>query len=137
MVDRQLSFLAPDATAVRPVHLRLSESPQRMRVEGPSLSPMPTVVTQSPMHLLLAFLPSSSPFPALSPSPLESPHKQTPFLRVCFGEKTKVLVAQSCPTVCDPIDCCLSRFSVHGILQAGVLEWVAISFSRESSRSRD
>ena len=36
---------------------------------------------------------------------------------------------QSCPTLCDPMDCSLPGFSVHGIFQASVLEWVAISFS--------
>ena len=39
------------------------------------------------------------------------------------------LAAQSCPTLCDPMDCSLSGSSVHGILQARILEWVAISFS--------
>ena len=46
-------------------------------------------------------------------------------------------VAQSCPTLCDPVDCSLSGFSVHGILQARIPEWVTISFSRGSSRPRD
>ena len=46
-------------------------------------------------------------------------------------------VAQSCPTVCDPMDCSVPRSSVHGIFQAIVLEWVAISFSRGSSWPRD
>ena len=46
-------------------------------------------------------------------------------------------VAQSCPTLCDPMDCSLPGFSVHGIFQATVLEWVAISFSKGSSRPRD
>ena len=46
-------------------------------------------------------------------------------------------VAQSCPTLCDPMDCSLSGSSVHGIFQARVLEWIAISFSRESSWPRD
>ena len=46
-------------------------------------------------------------------------------------------VAQSCPTLCDPMDCSLPGSSVHGIFQARVLEWVAISFSRESSQPRD
>ena len=36
---------------------------------------------------------------------------------------------QSCPTLCDPMDCSLPGFSVHGILQVRVLEWVAIAFS--------
>ena len=46
-------------------------------------------------------------------------------------------VAQSCSTLCDPMDCSLPGSSVHGILQARVLEWVAISFSRGSSQPRD
>ena len=46
-------------------------------------------------------------------------------------------VAQSCPTLCDPMDCSLPSSSIHGILQARILEWVAISFSRGSSRPRD
>ena len=46
-------------------------------------------------------------------------------------------VAQSCPTLCDPMDCSLPGFSVHGIFQARVLERVAISFSRGSSWPRD
>ena len=46
-------------------------------------------------------------------------------------------VTQLCPTLCDPVDCSLPGFSVHGILQARILEWVTISFSRGSSRPRD
>ena len=46
-------------------------------------------------------------------------------------------VAQSCPTLWDPVDCSLPGFSIHGIFQARVLEWVAISFSRGSSQPRD
>ena len=46
-------------------------------------------------------------------------------------------VAQSRPTLCDPMDCSLSGSSVYGILQARILEWVAISFSRGSSQPRD
>ena len=42
-------------------------------------------------------------------------------------------VAQLCPTLCDPMDCSLPGSSVHGIFQAIVLEWIAISFSRGSS----
>ena len=45
-------------------------------------------------------------------------------------------VAQSCLTLCDPTDCSLSGSSVHGIFQARVLEWIAISFSRGSSQPR-
>ena len=52
-----------------------------------------------------------------------------------LGKERKV--AQSCPTLCDPMDCSLPGFSVLGIFQARVLEWVAISFSRGSSRPKD
>ena len=46
-------------------------------------------------------------------------------------------VAQSCRTLCDPINCSQLGSSVHGILQAKILEWVAIPFSSRSSRPRD
>ena len=46
-------------------------------------------------------------------------------------------VTQSCPTLCDPIDCSLPGSSVHGISQAGILEWVAIPFSRGSYQLRN
>ena len=45
-------------------------------------------------------------------------------------------VTQLCPTLCDPMDCSLPGSSVHGIFQARVLEWVAISCARVSSRPR-
>ena len=50
--------------------------------------------------------------------------------------KVKVLVAQSCLTLCDPMDC-RPGSSAHGILQARILEWVVIPFSRGSSQPRD
>ena len=46
-------------------------------------------------------------------------------------------VTQSCPTLCDTMDCSLPGYSVHGIFHARVLEWVAISFSRRSSQPWD
>ena len=45
--------------------------------------------------------------------------------------------AQSCPALCDAMDRSSLGFSVHGILQARTVEWVAIPFSRRSSRPRD
>ena len=54
-------------------------------------------------------------------------------------QETKIMasspieVTQSCPALCHPMDCSLSGFFVHGIFQARILEWVAISFSRRSS----
>ena len=47
------------------------------------------------------------------------------------------LVTKLCLTLCDLMDCSLPGSSVHGILQARILEWVAISFSRGSSRPRN
>ena len=52
-------------------------------------------------------------------------------VRVC------VLVAQSCPSLCNPMDCSLPGFSVLEIFQARILEWIAIPFSRGSSLPRD
>ena len=46
----------------------------------------------------------------------------------CFWKLSKWSeVAQSCPTLCDPVDCSLPGFSIHRTLQAGILEWIAIS----------
>ena len=51
--------------------------------------------------------------------------------------KACVLVTQLCLTLWDPMDCSPPCFSVHGILQARILEWVAVPFSRGSSWPRD
>ena len=56
-------------------------------------------------------------------------------LRCIFFGHSKSL--QSCPTLCDPMDCSPSGSSIHGILQARILGWVAISFSRGFSPPRD
>ena len=54
-----------------------------------------------------------------------------------FSIESESEVAQSCPTLCDPMDCSPPGSSLHGILQARVLEGVAISFSRGASPPRD
>ena len=51
--------------------------------------------------------------------------------------KVKMLVVQLCLTLCKPMDCSPLGPSVHGILQARILEWVAIPFYRGSSQPRD
>ena len=58
--------------------------------------------------------------------------KQPPAMQEKWSE-----VAQSCLTLCNPMDCSPPGSSVHGIFQAWILEWVAISFSRGSSWPRD
>ena len=57
----------------------------------------------------------------------------------CMLRKVKVkgLVAPLCPTLCDPMDCSPPGSAVHGILQAKILEWVAIPFCRGSSWPMD
>ena len=52
----------------------------------------------------------------------------------CESENVNVLLTQSCPVLCDPMDCSLPGSSVHGISQARILEWIAISFSRAPSQ---
>ena len=65
--------------------------------------------------------------------PWDSPGKNTGvgchFLLQCMKEKSESEVAQSCPILRDPMDCSLPGSSVHGTLQARVLEWGAIAFS--------
>ena len=53
------------------------------------------------------------------------------------GNKPLCLVAQSCPTLCEPMDCSPPDSSVHGILQARIMEWVVMPSSRGSSQPRD
>ena len=71
--------------------------------------------------------------PTRLPSPWDSPGKNTGvgchFLLQCMKVKSEKEVAQSCPTLRDPMDCSLPGSSVHGIFQARVLEWGAIAFS--------
>ena len=65
--------------------------------------------------------------------PWDSPGKNTGvgchFLLQCIKMKSESEVAQSCPTLSDPVDCSLPGSSIHGIFQARVLEWGAIAFS--------
>ena len=78
-------------------------------------------------------------------------HEENPFRKLAWDQKfsvlykwkrrVKVLVTHSCPNSCptlwDPMDCNLSVSSVHGILQARILQWVAIPSFRGSSWARD
>ena len=71
--------------------------------------------------------------PARLPGPWDSPGKNTGvgchFLLQCMKVKSESEVAQSYPTLSDPMDYSLSGSSIHGIFQARVLEWGAIAFS--------
>ena len=59
------------------------------------------------------------------------------FWLLLFSFKKWIESAQLCPTLCDPMDCSPPGSSVHGILQARILEWVAVPFSRGSFQPRD
>ena len=70
--------------------------------------------------------------PTRLPRPWDSPGKNTGvgchFLLQCMKGKSESEVAQSCPTLSDPMDCSPPGSSIHGILQARVLEWGAIAY---------
>ena len=78
--------------------------------------------------------------PTRLPHPWDSPGKNTGvgchFLLQCMKVKSESEVVQSCPTLSDLMDCSLPGSSVHGIFQARVLEWGAISFSMGSGLER-
>ena len=71
--------------------------------------------------------------PTRLPRPWDSRGKNTGvgchFLLQCMKLKSESEVAQSCPTLSDPMDCSPPGSSIHGIFQARVLEWAAIAFS--------
>ena len=95
--------------------------------------------------LLLLLLLSRFSHVQLYATPLTAAHQAPPslgfsgqehwsgchFLLQCMKVKGESEVAQSCPTLHNPMDCSLQGSSVHGIFQARVLEWVAIAFSEE------
>ena len=76
--------------------------------------------------------------PTKLPRPWDSPGKNTGvgchFLLQCMKVKSESEVAQSCPTLRDPMDCSPSGSSIHGIFQARVVEWGAIAFSKGSPK---
>ena len=76
--------------------------------------------------------------PTRLPHPWDSPGKNTGvgchFLLQCMKVKSESEVAQSCPTLRDPMDCSLSGSSIHGVFQARVLEWVAIVVSSSGTQ---
>ena len=77
--------------------------------------------------------------PTRLPHPWDSPGKNTGmgchFLLQCMKVKSESEVAQSCPTLSDPMHCSLPGSSVHEIFQARVLEWGAIAFSEDRTVS--
>ena len=112
------------------------------------LETFPSNLDNFPLFLLPAFkihqchnatLHTALDFPCsfvqVFPRPLDSPGKNTGvgchLILQCMKVKRESEVAQSCPTLSDPMDCSLPGSSVHGICQARVLEWVAIVFCNQ------
>ena len=100
--------------------------------------PFPSPMQESEKWKWSCSVVSNSPWPpGLQPTrllhPWDSPGKNSGVschcLLQCRKVKSESEVAQSCLTLCDPMDCSLPGSSVHGIFQARVLEWVAIAFS--------
>ena len=81
--------------------------------------------------------PGDLPDPGMEPVSPASPALAGGFFATESPGKPKMLVAQLCPSFWDPTDCSPPGSSVHGILQAGILEWVSIPFWRGSSQPRD
>ena len=80
---------------------------------------------------------STRPHPACRRHDLREPATMPGRLPLISKVKVKLLVTQWCPTLYKSMHCGPAGSSVHGILQAGILEWVAVPFSKESYRPRD
>ena len=78
--------------------------------------------------------PTSCYWPPAS-SPSAAVQRVCPLLPRCYA--LSLLVSQACPALCDPVACCPPGSSVPGMLQARILEWVAMPSSRGSSQSAD
>ena len=115
--------------------------------QGPSLSSLRHTANSSWLSILLMLV---YVFPCSSVYPTHSfPHPLCPQvcsvclpLHCCPADRfisvlSVCIVTQLCPTLCHPVDCNPPGSSVHGILQTGILEWVAMPSSRGSSQCRD
>ena len=110
--------------------------PQQACLLAPGLSVHPTPSPPAPMCLKQNSAASTSHSTSYTVNQkMASPNAILALLglQLCVCVCVCVLVAQLCPTLCDPMDCSPPDSSVHGILQARILEWVASSFSRGSS----
>ena len=95
----------------------------------------PGITPESPALLAGGFFTSAPPG---KPHCRSSKWIQSHVFYICLHSRSTFCVCtQSQPTLCNPMDCSPSGSSVHGILQARILEWVAICFSRGLSWARD
>ena len=96
-----------------------------------------TVARQAPLSMEFSRPEHWSGLPFPSPGDLPDSGIKVNSLPAELPGKPKVKVTQLCPTLCGPMDCSLPGSSVHGILQARILEQIAIPFSRGSSWPKD
>ena len=94
-----------------------------------------SVATLLPLHLCLPLAATGGGKDNMCRRGPDSNHSSCPGDQA--GRRDCCLVAKSCPSLCNPVDCSPPGSSVRGISQARTLEWVAISFSRGSSQLRD
>ena len=129
----------PASLKTRVSEIQFGTGVQRSRDFGIRINHMYSIPPSSWTSLPTPHPSSSSHSPELSFLCYTAGFHQLSILHmvVCVSVCVCLLVTQMCLTVCNPMDCSLSGFSVHGILQARILEWVAISFSERSSRPRD
>ena len=116
----------------------LSSENQRGLSPGPLFKVYPCYLTMNPLRMTdswalwwIKWCPLVGYSTDKTYLPIQRPRDPSVCVCVC------VLIAQWCLTLCDPMDQSPPGSSVHGILQARILEWVAISFYRGSSQSRD
>ena len=141
-------------------YIHYSDNKQKIKTKQIQTKiPSPTIISQKPTHVSYFSLKNDVPDVGLNvykhyisnlPRSLRTHHSElrNHWIRQNFPlaldrisswnyRKLQVVCVQSCPTLCDPMDCSLPGSSIHGVLQARILEWVATSFSRGSSRLRD
>ena len=101
------------------------------------------LVTQyagAPLRVTMITVQSRSPVPcSVTPrtAARQAPPSMLQLTDITADHYNHCLVTKSCPTLCDPVDCSLPGFSVHGISQERTMEWAAISFFREYSQPKD
>ena len=125
MSDSKIPFLIPPKTYL-PIdvkNLRKSSTLIQLKTKGYYFKTIFSFPSSLP-YFVSSFLPTDNTYLLTSD-------------RLCVCVCVCVLVAQSCPTLWNPLDCSSWGSSVHGIRQARIMEWVAMPFSRASSRPRD
>jgi len=124
---------------IRHFHLQIPQVPQNSMFQGLTHSLLSSGAAKSLQSCPTLFRPHRRQ-PTRLPCSWDSPGKNTGVgchcLLQCMKVKSESEVTQSCPTLSDPMDCSPPGSSVHGTLQARVLEWSAIAFSRGSSWPR-